>query len=57
MHPVHGQELFSFSPLSAQMCIEIGDNDRCCAREAEIMSTALQLDSGDSAAGSGMSVL
>lgn len=41
MDPMHGQELFSFFPLSAQMCIEIGDNDQRCAREAEIMSTAL----------------
>lgn len=41
MDPMHGQELFSFFTLSAQMCAEIGDNDRRCAWEAAIMSTAL----------------
>lgn len=41
MDPMHGLELFSFFPLSAQMCAEIGDNDQRCAWEAALMSTAL----------------
>lgn len=40
MDLVHGQKLFSFTPLSAQMCPEVGDNHPAVLGR-QIMSTAL----------------